>query len=90
MSKKINKIAKKKLDKKCYFCPIEDYSLLQVHRILEGKNGGEYTKHNTITVCANCHCKIHSDQIKIDRMYLSSTGKYVLHYIDENGLEYFK
>lgn len=25
------------------------------HRIIEGKNGGKYTKDNTIPLCPNCH-----------------------------------
>lgn len=76
----INKIAKKKFNKKCYFCEETNYSLLQVHRIVEGCVGGKYTELNTVTVCANCHCKIHSGTIRIDRKYLSSSGKYILHY----------
>jgi hypothetical protein len=76
----INKIAKKKFEKKCYFCEENNYSLLHVHRIVEGCVGGEYTESNTVVACANCHCKIHAGSIRIDRKYLSSTGKYILHY----------
>ena len=76
----IKKVAKKKIDKKCYFCFINDYALLQVHRINFKEDINEYVEHNTITVCANCHCRIHNGQIIIDRKYLSTSGKWILHY----------
>lgn len=88
--KLIDKKIKKKYDKKCYFCSNDDYCQLQVHRIHEGKDGGEYTEFNTITVCANCHLRIHDGQIKLFRKYLSTSGAYVLHYIDECGVEHFR
>ena len=89
MSKKINKIAKKKYAKKCHFCECDIYELLDLHRIIEGKNGGEYTESNTVVCCASCHRKIHAKIIKINRKYLSSSGRWVLHYFDENNLEHF-
>lgn len=76
----IDKKIKKYMDKKCYFCSCDNYSQLQVHRIIFGCDGGEYSDHNTLTVCANCHCAIHANQIKIDRKYYSSNGSYILHY----------
>lgn len=83
-NKLINKQVKKRNDKKCYFCDENDYCKLQCHRIHEGKDGGKYTDFNVITVCANCHLRIHDEQIKIDRKYFCSNGKHVLHYWDEN------
>jgi hypothetical protein len=89
MSKrKINKIAKKHCDKKCKFCSCDKYELLDVHRIIEGKDGGEYTEFNTVTVCSLCHRKIHAGLIKIIRKYYSTKG-WVLHYFDENKIEHF-
>lgn len=79
MSKKINKIVKKKFDKKCYFCDESNYDLLDVHRIVPGEEGGVYTEFNSVTVCANHHRLIHSGVIKIDRKYQSTKGM-VLHY----------
>lgn len=76
----INKVAKKHIDKKCYFCSCDTYKLLDVHRILEGSEGGKYTDFNTITVCSLCHRKIHAGMIVIDRKYFSTSGKWVLHY----------
>ena len=65
--------------KKCFFCEIDDYALLDVHRIIPGEDGGTYTEANTVVCCANCHRKIHNRQIVIDRKY-SSTKGVVLHY----------
>lgn len=76
----VNKVAKKKFDGKCYFCGLDDYACLQLHRIVPGEDGGIYTDFNTLTVCANCHNKIHDGQIKIDRKYMSTTGRWVLHF----------
>ena len=74
----IDKVAKKHADGKCYFCPCDNYALLDVHRILEGADGGKYTDFNTVTVCSLCHRKIHAGLIKIDRKYFS-TGGWKLH-----------
>ena len=84
----INKKIKKLIDKKCKFCSCCTYELLDVHRIVEGFQGGEYTEFNTVTCCCLCHRKIHSGLIKIDRKYLSTSG-WILHYFDEHGLERF-
>jgi hypothetical protein len=78
--KLIDKQVKKKVDGRCYFCPVDEYELLDVHRIIEGADGGEYTDHNTIVACALCHRRIHSGEIKIDRKYFSTSGRWVLHY----------
>lgn len=88
-NKIINKKAKKHMDGKCYFCSCDQYELLDVHRIVEGKDGGKYVEYNCVTVCVSCHRKIHNGLIKIFRKYYSTIGKYVLHYIDENGVEHF-
>lgn len=78
--KRIDKKIKKLSDKKCYFCPCDNYELLDVHRIEEGKDGGKYIENNSISVCVLCHRKIHRGFIKIDRKYFSSNGSHVLHY----------
>lgn len=83
--KLINKQEKKRCDKACYFCKTQDYAVLDCHRIIPGEEGGVYTDYNTLTTCSNCHRKIHDGQIKIDRKYLHSSGKWVLHYWDETG-----
>lgn len=86
--KLINKKIKKLIDKKCKFCQQEDYCTLQVHRIIPGSKGGEYTEFNTVTTCSNCHNKIHDEKIKIDRKYQSTKG-WILHYFDEQGKEHW-
>ena len=78
--KLIDKVAKKKIEKKCYFCNEEDYAVLDCHRIVPGEEGGTYTDFNTVVACSNCHRKIHNGQIKIDRKYFSTSGRWILHY----------
>lgn len=84
----INKQNKKRLES-CAFCECADYEILDVHRINEGADGGRYTSHNSLTVCANCHRKIHSGKIKTFRKHLS-TGGYVLHCEIEGQEQFLK
>jgi hypothetical protein len=81
----INKKGCKNLHKYCFFCGEDDYNALHCHRILPGEDGGTYHAQNILTVCASCHCKIHSGKIKIDRKYPQLAGAlYKVHYwIDE-------
>ena len=65
------------------------YELLDVHRIIHGKDGGKYESSNCICLCTSCHRKHHSGLITIKQWYSSSKGK-VLYYIDENGEDQFK
>ena len=77
--KLVNKKNLKKIAHKCFFCEVNDYALLDVHRIIPGENGGDYSEINSLVVCSNCHRRIHDGQIKIDRRYHSTSG-WVLHY----------
>jgi len=86
--KLVNKAIKKKTDKRCKFCGADDYCTLDVHRIVPGERGGEYTPLNTVTCCSNCHRKAHEGKIRIDRMYFSTMG-WILHYFDESGEEHW-
>lgn len=88
--KTISKIAKKKYEGKCYLCESDIYETLDCHRIIPGEEGGKYTDHNTLVACSNCHRKIHAGHIKIDRKYLSTSGKWVLHYWNEEQKECWK
>lgn len=89
IKKLVDKVVKKKLAGKCKFCPCDVYELLDLHRIIEGNEGGRYTDQNTVCCCVACHRKIHAGIIKIDRQYPSMSGKLVLHYwID--GEEYWE
>jgi len=85
--KLVNKVNKKRSDKKCYFCDEKDYDLLDLHRIKEGSNGGRYTNHNTLTICCKCHRKIHAGKIKIHGKHYSTSGRFVVHYTNEKGEE---
>lgn len=87
-TKLIDKQVFKKSEGKCRVCGETDYSTLDVHRIKEGKNGGEYTRYNSVCLCCKCHRKVHDGQILIGRYYLSSNGNNVLSII-ENGEEKF-
>jgi hypothetical protein len=85
----VNKKVRKKVEGRCYFCTCDDYALLDVHRIVPGEEGGQYTDYNTVVVCSNCHRRCHSGSIKILGKHFSSSGKYVLNYI-EDGVERWK
>lgn len=88
MAKKLSKKQiKKRVDKKCLFCGCNDYTLLDVHRIVYGCQGGKYKDENMVTACANCHRKIHAGKIIIYQYRNSSVGR-VLHCII-NGEEKF-
>lgn len=76
-----NKKIKKLSDGCCFFCKEANYALLDCHRIVEGS---KYEHGNTVTLCANCHRRVHAGEITIDRRYLRSDGKWVLHYWKDN------
>lgn len=80
MSKYSRQQIKKLHDGQCLFCKEDDYTILDAHRIVPGTEGGEYHNENILTVCANCHRLIHSGSIVIDRKYLSTNGKLIVHY----------
>lgn len=80
---------KKLYHKSCFFCGESDYNLLDVHRILEGANGGTYHPNNTLVGCATCHRKIHSGRIVVHGKHYSTSGHWVIHYT-EDGKEHWK
>ena len=89
MGKLIDKKMYKKSEGKCRICGETDYNTLDVHRaIVPGKNGGEYTKGNSICTCSNCHRKIHAGKMQILGWHNSTKGR-VLHIIREDGKEDF-
>ena len=81
---------RKYYDKVCYFCEESKYELLDAHRIFEGKDGGVYHWDNILTVCAGCHRKITVGVIQVLGRHLSTSGRHVVHYIDEDGQEKWK
>lgn len=87
-NKRINKKIHKLAQGECRICGENDYATLDVHRIIEGKNGGKYDLMNTVVLCANCHRKVHDKQLEIDKYYLCSNGKHMLRVLVD-GLEKF-
>jgi hypothetical protein len=85
----VRKYSKQQLCKRlaghCFFCKEADYALLDAHRIIEG---GVYHPDNILVTCASCHRRIHAGEIVIDRKYLATNGKQVLHYW-RNGKEFW-
>lgn len=75
----IRKQIKKLVEKHCFFCKEDNYALLDAHRILPGEKNGKYHELNMLCVCSNCHRRIHSGEIIVDRKYMSTKG-IVIHY----------
>lgn len=86
----MNKQQYKKYIGKCYFCAENNIKLLDCHRILEGADGGKYTRRNTIVCCALCHRKVTVGLIKTHRKYLMSNGLWILHWTDEQGIDHYE
>lgn len=85
--KTIDKKAYKKSHGKCAICGLDIYEALDVHRWkIEGKDGGKYTRGNSVVLCANHHRMIHAEQIKIKGIFNSTIGEVII-YDDENGIE---
>ena len=67
---------------KCSICDLDEYELLDVHRIKEGE---EYSFQNCICLCCNCHRKHHTGLIQIFSKNYSTSG-FILNYQDELGV----
>lgn len=78
----MDKIAFKEMYRKCAICPEDNYPLLDVHRIFEGK---EYSFGNCVVLCVKCHRLHHTNQLKIKEKRHSTAG-YVLFW-EKNGKE---
>jgi len=78
----------KKIEGKCRICGCDIYSTLDIHRIKPGNENGEYSIDNISIQCSNCHRRVHSGEIIIDRYYPCSNGKKLLRII-RNGKEEF-
>ena len=84
--KLVDKKIKKLSDGKCHICKCSDYEVLDLHRIFPGEFGGKYDDQNTLTLCANCHRKVHTGIIRILGKFFTSGGTWVVNYV-ENGVE---
>ena len=83
----INKKVFKKAEGKCRLCGESNYALLDVHRILPGKDGGKYVAHNVVTLCSNCHRKVDTNEFEIIG-WITSTGGRMLHIVRDNKDEF--
>lgn len=83
MKRLINKKLYKKINNKCRICGVNQYELLDVHRICPGEQGGEYIKGNVVCLCSNCHRQVHNGLIKIIGWVKSTNGD-LLHIIKDN------
>jgi len=86
--KLINKKHFKSIQSSCKICNDDNKAILDVHRILEGANGGEYTRWNSICLCSNCHRKVHAGQIKILGHKRSTNGLLVEIKNDDGEVKY--
>lgn len=73
---------------KCFFCDESNYELLDAHRILPGENGGKYHDSNILVTCSNCHRRVHSGEIVVDKKYMSTKGILVHYWRD--GQEFWE
>jgi hypothetical protein len=76
---------------RCFFfdrCGVDDYALLDAHRIFEGERGGTYAWDNLVVLCASCHRMVTAGIIRIHRRYQSTGGTFI-HWTDRNGVEHY-
>ena len=66
----------------CAICGERNYSLLDVHRINEGK---EYSDANCVALCCSCHRKHHSKDVLIKEKRYSTDG--VVLFLEIDGCE---
>lgn len=82
---------RKRHDGRCFFfgrCGVDDYALLDAHRIFEGERGGTYAWDNLLVLCANCHRAVTAGILRVLRRYQSTGGPFI-HWIDEAGREHY-
>lgn len=69
----------KRLAGRCLFCDCSDYEALQCHRIVPGKDGGEYDRdhRNLLVLCANHHAMVTAGTIEVIARRYGSGGSYI-------------
>jgi hypothetical protein len=86
----VNKALIKRIAGKCRLCPEPNYEALDVHRIIPGEMGGEYTYDNVVVLCSRCHRLVHVDKFYvIDRWYMSTAGRLLRVFVGPERLETF-
>jgi hypothetical protein len=81
----VSKQHRKRVEGACRICGEDNYSLLDVHRIVPGSR---YSYHGVTIICCACHRREQSGEIQILGWVHSTAGR-LLHIIDENGAEQF-
>ena len=76
------------LDKQCYICGSTQN--LQLHHIIPLSNGGDNRLTNILTLCGECHGKVHNNNgLKIAREKISEKKKAIFILIDnQKNLQY--
>ena len=85
-----NKKEYKDIVGECVICGEDDRSTLEIHRIVEGENGGKYTEHNSICICSSCHSKVHHGSLEIVGKYKSTAGDVLIYKDAKTGEEHVK
>jgi hypothetical protein len=69
----------KEAGSRCPFCGEEDLASLDVHHISPRKNGGSNDFANLLLACKNCHARIESGEVSVEKVFatklaLATTG----------------
>lgn len=72
---RVNKKEYKDVEGKCRICKLAIREILDIHRICPGSESGQYRIDNVACLCSNCHRRVHSKEIIIDRWYFSTGGR---------------
>jgi 5-methylcytosine-specific restriction endonuclease McrA len=79
----------------CIFCGITAQmgnttcrSVVEIHHIIERKDGGKNYGANLVPCCSNHHSLIHTGDIVVDR-YFNSTRGWLLRWTDKAGKEHY-
>lgn len=79
LNRNINKKSFKQFMSKCSICDENHPSLLDVHRIIPGKDNGKYTEYNSVCLCCKCHRLCHNGDIEITGIFDSTSGKVLIY-----------
>jgi hypothetical protein len=81
----LNKIAVKHLEGRCRLCGVDDYAVLDCHRL---QPGSKYVEEIVAVLCSNCHRRTHAGEVRLDtRTFLRSDGRRVLRVWEPDGTE---
>lgn len=78
-------VARREYDGRCLLCGERDRVALECHRI---EAGSRYTWGGTVTLCGNCHARVHAGAVRVVRWTATTRGEPVLH-VEESGVPRF-